>query len=40
MLSLVLLVKEKSVSGMMAAVYRRDTDVEKREEKISLLEKV
>ena len=32
--------REKSVSGMMAAVQRRDTDVEDRGEKISHLKKV
>ena len=32
--------REKAVSGMMAAVHRRDTDVEEREERISCLKKV
>ena len=32
--------REKAVSGMLAAVYRRDTDMEEKEEKISLLKKV
>ena len=32
--------REKAVSGMMAAVHRRDTDVEEREERISHLKKV
>ena len=37
---LVLSMKEKAISGMMAAVRRRDTDVEEREERISHLKKV
>ena len=36
----VLTMKEKTISGMMAAVHRRDTDVEEREERISHLKKV
>ena len=32
--------REKAISGMMAAVHRRDTDVEEREERISHLKKV
>ena len=32
--------REKAISGMMAAVRRRDTDVEEREERISHLKKV
>ena len=37
--TLVLTMREKAISGMMAAVHRRDTDVE-REERISHLKKV
>ena len=37
---LVLSMREKAISGMMAAVHRRDTDVEEREERISHLKKV
>ena len=33
----VLKMREKAISGMMAAVHRRDTDVEEREERISNL---
>ena len=40
MLSPTFLVKEKSVSGMMVVVHRRDTDAEVREERISQLKKV
>ena len=36
----VLRMREKSISGMMAAVHRRDTDVEEREERIGHLKKV
>ena len=36
----VLTMREKAISGMMAAVHRRDTDVEEREERISHLKKV
>ena len=37
----VLRMREKSISGMMAAVHRRDvTDVEEREERISQMKKV
>ena len=36
----VLSMREKAISGMMAAVHRRDTDVEEREERISHLKKV
>ena len=32
--------REKALSGMMAAVHWRDTDVEEREERISHLKKV
>ena len=32
--------REKAISGMMAAVHRRDTDVEEREERISHLKMV
>ena len=32
--------RDKAISGMMAAVHRRDTDVEEREERISHLKKV
>ena len=32
--------REKAISGMMATVHRRDTDVEEREERISHLKKV
>ena len=37
---IVLRLREKAISGMMAAVHRRDTDVEEREERISHLKKV
>ena len=36
----VLRMSEKAISDMMAAVHRRDTDVEEREERISHLKKV
>ena len=39
-LFLVSTMREKSISGMMAAVHRRDTDVEEREKRISHLKKV
>ena len=32
--------RDKAISSMMAAVHRRDTDVEEREERISHLKKV
>ena len=32
--------KEKAISGMMATVHKRDTDVEEREEWIGHLKKV
>ena len=32
--------REKTISGMMTAVHRRDTDVEGREERTSHLNKV
>ena len=34
------MMREKAILDMMAAVHRRDTDVEEREESISLLKKV
>ena len=36
-LFLVLTMKEKAISGMMASARRRDADVEEREERISHL---
>ena len=36
----VLTMREKAISGMMAAVRRRDTDVEETEERISHLKRV
>ena len=39
-LCLVSRMREKAVSGMMATVHKKDTDVEEREERISHLKKV
>ena len=36
----VLAMREKAISGMMAAAHKRDTDMKEREEKISHLKKV
>ena len=36
----VLRLREKAISGMMATVHRKDTDVEEREERISHLKRV
>lgn len=36
----VLKMREKAISGMMAEVHRRDTDVKEREERIGHLKKV